>query len=109
MATNTFTIFVNTDMVLEVANLKDVVADTLITGATVTARVLDSGGSPVTGVADPITLTEIGGSSGLYRGTIPDTASITEGETGTIVITADGGTGLGGEWTLDWIAVLRSS
>lgn len=109
MATSQFTIFVNTDTVIEVKNLRNTITGALITGATVTARVLDSSDVAVTGVGDPLTLTEVPGNEGLYRATIPDTAAIVEGDTGTIVITADGGAGLSGEWTLDWVAVLRNS
>jgi hypothetical protein len=89
-------------MVLEVENLRDTVTDALITGADVSARVFDDLGSPVTGVPDPVELTEVVGGTGLYRGTIPDTAAIVEGDSGTIVLTADGGAGLGREWTLTY-------
>jgi len=102
MTTSAFHIFVNTDMVLEVENLRDTVTDALITGATVTARVLDDLDVAVTGVPDPITLTEVVGGTGLYRATIPDTAAIVEDDSGTIVLTADGGAGLGREWTLTY-------
>lgn len=96
-------LFENSDSVIVVSNLKDTIADVLLTGATVTARVLDSGGSPVSGVADPLTLTEIVSSNGLYRGTIPDTASLSDGDTGTIVVTADGGAGLQRVWTIPYV------
>jgi hypothetical protein len=108
MGTSTFQIFVNTDMVLAVENFTDSVSGALITGATVTADVFDSDDMLVTGAGSPITLVEVVGAVGLYRGTIPDTASIVVEDTGTIVITADGGAGLAGEWTLTWVAVLRT-
>jgi hypothetical protein len=95
-------IFVNTDMVLEVGNLRDSITDALITGATVTARVLDELDVLVVGTSDPITLTEVVGSAGLYRGTVPDTASLVAGDTGTIVLSADAGSGLNAEWTLNY-------
>lgn len=93
------TIYLDSDNVIEVSNLRDTIADVLLNttdypSLTVGARVLDSAGQAVSGVADPITLTEITGFKGLFRGTIPDTASFSNGDEGTVEVTADAGAGL---------------
>ena len=105
-SSGTFTLFENTDMVIKLRNLKDIVAGTLLTGATVTMRVLDSLGTIVTGIGDPVTFTEPG-ASGLYHGAIPDTTDIVFEDTGTIVIMADAGAGLHREWTFDWVCARK--
>ena len=92
-------VYLNSDNVIEVSNLRDTIADVLLNttdypGLTVTARVLTSAGVVVSGTADPITLTEVTGYKGLFRGTIPDTASFTNGDEGTVEVTADAGAGL---------------
>ena len=99
------TIFQNSDMSLEVTNLRDRATKALVTGATVTARVLDTAGDAVSGVPDPITLAEVAGSKGFYRGNIPDVAVTTIGQELTIVISVDAGANLAREWTLE--AVVR--
>lgn len=99
------TIHLTTDMLTLVKNLRDArlpVGENLLTGATVTARVLfrvdQSGdvvaGDPVPGVPDPITLTEEAGKVAVYVGTIPDTAALAVGDEVQVVITADAGPGL---------------
>lgn len=101
-----FTFFENTDMVIKVRNLKDTVAGTLITGATVTMRVLDSGGTIVGSIGDPVTFVEQA-TSGLYHGAVPDTTDIVFEDTGTVVISADAGSGLAREWTFDWVCAQK--
>lgn len=76
------------DNVIELCELKDTTTGALVTGATVTARVLDTAGSPVSGVPDPITFTEVAGRSGLYRGTIPEGAGYANGDDVTVKVTA---------------------
>lgn len=99
------TIHVTTDMLTLVRNLRDArlpVGQNLLSGATVTARVLfrvdQSGdfnaGDPVPSVPDPITLTEESSKMGVYVGTIPDTADLEAGDEVQVVITANAGAGL---------------
>lgn len=106
------TIHVTTDMLALVRNLRDArlpVGANLLSGATVTARVLfivdQSGGNspddPVPGVPDPITLTEESGKLGVYVGTIPDTADLEAGDEVKVIITANAGAGLLRTFRLD--------
>ena len=96
-------LFQGSDMALEVANLKNKLTGELVTGATVTASIFDAAGDAVSGAGNPITLAEITGFDGLYRGTLPDAAVLVIGDLGTIVYTASGGAGLAREWTLEYV------
>ncbi len=103
MASYDHIFFENTDMTMKVVNLRKEVTKVLQEGSTVTARVLDSAGDPVTGIDDPIVFTEPTGFKGLYHGEIPDTASLVNGDTGTIVWTANSGAGFAREWTETYV------
>ena len=103
MASFDHDLFENTDMVLKAVNLRDKITLALQTGATVTARVLDELGAAVVGVSDPIVFVEQVGFSGLYHGPLPDTASLVNGDTGTILWIADAGAGLHREWTETYV------
>jgi len=78
----------NSDNTITVRNFKNVVSDALQTGATVTMDVLDSDSMAVSMAGNPISLTEVAGRSGLYRGTIPNAAVLVLGDEGTIEVTA---------------------
>jgi len=87
-------VFIGSDNLVEIRNLRDEVAGVLLEGAAVTARVLDAAsGDPVAGVPDPVAFVEVSGFKGLYRGVIPDAATLTVGQRLKIEITADGGAG----------------
>jgi len=103
MASFDHILFENTDMVMKIINLRDEITQVLQTGATVTARVLDSLGVPVVGISDPVTFVEQSGFKGLYHGAIPDTASLSNADTGTILFVADAGVGLHREWTETYV------
>lgn len=70
----------------------------VISGATVTATVKTTTGGVVSG-ATGVTVSETT-TSGLYTGTIGSSASISEGETYEVEVTADGGSDGKGFWTL---------
>ncbi len=103
MASYDHIFFENTDMTPKVINLRKEVTKVLQEGSTVTARVLDSAGVAVVGISDPVTFTEPSGKKGLYHGDIADTASLTNGDTGTIVWTANSGAGFAREWTETYV------
>ncbi len=88
------------DNVLEVLQLTDVVAASPVTGATVTAEIRDANGALVPSTA--ISLPEDGGSPADYRGTFPaaSTANLVVGDCYSVLIDANGGTGLRRRWTL---------
>lgn len=103
MASFDHDLFENTDMVMKVVNLRNKVTKQLQTGAAVTARVLDELGAAVAGISDPVVFVEQVGKKGLYHGQIPDTATLVNGDTGTILWVADAGAGLHREWTETYV------
>lgn len=104
MATYDNTLFENTDMTLKVVNLRNKLTGALVTGATVTVRVLDSAGVIVAGTDDPITVVEQAAPQvGLYHAPLADTASLVAEDTGTFEYTADAGAGLHREWVETWV------
>ena len=93
----------NSDDSIIVEQLKNTLTGALVTGATVEATVLDEADMPVAGIPSPVTLTEQTSPVGTYIGNVPDTASLSDGDTGNVVVTADAGAGLHREWTLSYI------
>lgn len=68
-------LYLDTDHVITVTGLKDS-DDAAVTGATVTAKIINSSdGSEVSGATWPVTLT--GDGAGNYTGQLPDEVSIT--------------------------------
>jgi len=88
------TLVLLSDNLLKLDGLKN--SDTLawINTATVTARVLKPDGAEVAGPTWPVTLAYEAASNGVYKGTLPDTMTLTAGWQVTIEITADAGAGL---------------
>ena len=97
------TFFENSDDTIFVRQLRNQKTGLLVTGATVEADVFDNLGAPVAGVPTPITFVEDSAITATYTGDVPDTASLADGDEGTVVITADAGAGLHREWTLTYI------
>ena len=103
MASYDHILFENTDMTPKIVNLRNKITKVLVEGATVTAIVYDSTGTPVTGISNPIVFVEQVGYKGLYHGALPDTASLVDGDTGTILFVTDAGAGLHREWTETYV------
>lgn len=95
-------LWVSNDNLLQVGTTANKLTDradgSVISGATVTATVKTTTGGVVSG-ATGVTLSETT-TSGVYAGTIGSSASINEGETYEVEVTADGGTDGKGFWTL---------
>ena len=88
-------VLLGSDMIIEVANLKNSLTKTLLTGATVTAEVFASDGTtPIAGFTNPITLAEVSSKKGLYQGTLPDVAVVSLGDKLKIEVISDAGAGL---------------
>lgn len=86
-------LFTDNDMIVEATGVADEDGNT-ITGATGTAQVYES--DRTTTVGSQITLADQGG--GEYRGTIPDSLSITEGRIYHVKVTITDGTRDGVFW-----------
>ncbi len=73
-------LYLDSDNLLRVKNLRNVSTGGLVSGASVTAQVLDQSNMVVGGIPDPITLSAVVGRNGWYEGVIPDTADVSIGE-----------------------------
>lgn len=95
--------FENSDDTIFVEQLRNQRTGALVGGATVEANMFDDMGVPVVGAPAPISFTEDPSITATYTGDVPDTASLSDGDEGTVVITADAGAGLHREWTLTYV------
>lgn len=86
------TAYLNSDNVISISGLKDVIADTYINSATVQVTLKDANGNNVSGETWPLAMNYISASNGIYRATLTDTLSVSAGSY-TAVVTADDGAG----------------
>ncbi|KKK68278.1 hypothetical protein LCGC14_2945670 [marine sediment metagenome] len=91
-------IFNKNDNLLEVVGLKNVVTDTFINTATVTATLVDSKDVNVVGESWPITLSYVAASDGLYQAILKDTMTLVSGGLYTAKIDADDGPNKRAHW-----------
>jgi hypothetical protein len=78
----------NNDNLLQVLGLKNSLTGLVISDAVITANVLDSTNTLVSGVTWPLTLNYISGTSGIYRVVLPASLNLISGKFYTINITA---------------------
>ncbi len=102
MADPKLVLFLLSDGYLEIQNLRDRQTQVLVEGGTITAVVKDSAGVAVGSVPNPVTFVEVAGSKGLYRGPIPDDASFSNGDEGTVTFTCLDSGGVKRTVTLDY-------
>jgi len=86
----TLTLYVGNDSVLTLSGLINSVDSTYINSATVTYSLVDSNGATV----DSGSMAYVASSNGIYRATLADTLSLTAGDSYTVIVDADGGSGL---------------
>ena len=92
-------LYVGNDNLLKVVGLQNSNDGSFLNGITVqVVEILDADGNQVTGETWPQTLDYVVASDGDYRATLADTINLTAGESYTVVLVADGGTGLKGRW-----------
>lgn len=94
-------LYMNSDNLMKVSNLRDfsLANKPLVSGATVTARVLDATTGAV--IVSGLSLPAISGKVGCYQGTIPSTVVFTEGQLVFVEITADAGAGKKRIWKIE--------
>ena len=102
-------IYISNDNILELNGLKDEVAGTFINSATVTVTLVDSDGTEVVGDTWPKTMSYATSSDGIYRATLLDTLTLTEGACYTAKVIADGGAGLQAYFETPIYAALRTT
>lgn len=73
-------IFDKNDNLLELVDLKDVVADAFVNAATVVVTLVDKDGTEVVGEAWPLTMLYAAASNGLYRVVLKDTLTYIAGD-----------------------------
>lgn len=84
---------INSDNLIIADNVRNLATGSNINNAVVTVSVSAANGTPVSGVSWPITMAFVTGSSGKYRGTLPDNLVVTENATyfGVVVVSAGAG------------------
>jgi hypothetical protein len=102
-------LYLSNDNLLSVENLKNAATSVYINDATVTATLKDKLGVNVVGQSWPLTLGFVASSNGVYRGTLEDGLSLTEGETYTAEINADAGSDQIANWSIQLTATKRTS
>lgn len=100
------TAYIDNDNLLKLTALKNAATGAYINDATVNATLYDPAGTVVSG-ADNFSLTPTG-TSGEYRATLPDTLSLVPGNY-RLVVTANAGAGLQGNWPLAVTVDYRTS
>jgi len=84
---------INSDNLIIADNVKNLATGANINDAVVTVSVSAANGVAVSGVSWPVTMAFVTGSSGLYRGTLPDSLVVTENTKyfGVVVVSAGQG------------------
>ena len=103
-----YVMFVDNDMLVEVDKLQDSSDDSFLNAATVTAVLKDENGTNVTGQIMPISMSYVSASDGKYQGIFDSVVALSDGDCGTIEITAAEGT-LDAFWTLSYRVKKRVS
>lgn len=101
-------LYVGNDNIIEVDGLKNDLTGTDLNGATVTVTLKDAVGANVAGGSWPLAMPHVASSHGLYRATLGYGLSLVDGARYTAAITADGGSGLRANWSVECVARTRN-
>lgn len=102
---DTNVLYLATDHVLEVPVLTNGLTGATVTGATVTATLLDGADLPVTGQTWPLLLQEDAAVPGRYLGTLSAALAVTDRQRLKAVVVADAGAGLKRTWYMPVVAL----
>jgi len=97
-------LLVNSDNVIQLTELKNLVDGAYLNGATVTVTIVDSDGVDVTGETWPLSMPYVASSDGVYRANLADTISFVAECKYTATVIADAGADGKREWVTDVIA-----
>lgn len=100
--------WVDNNMILEVADLKNKLTGAFLNAATVTATLRDAAGATIGGQSWPLTLAYVASSNGVYRATLPYDLQIEVRDRLTATISVNAGGGLRARWVLDCVAADRA-
>ena len=95
------TLNINSDNVIELRGLKDVISGDTITSATVTVT-LKQGGTNVSGATWPLSMPHV--ASGLYRAILPDALVLNANLAYIATVVADNGADQHKEWCIPYSA-----
>jgi len=87
-------LIINSDNLIIADNVRNLATGSNINDAVVTVTVSGANKVAVSGVSWPVTMAFVTGSSGKYRGTLPDTLVVTENTKYFGVVIVSGGAGL---------------
>ena len=96
------TLNINSDNIIELRGLKDVITGTVITGATVTVTLKNASGTEVSGATWPLTMAHAG--NGLYRAILPNELVLNANLAYVATIIADNGADQHKEWCVPYSA-----
>lgn len=109
---NRLEVYVGNDNILELSGLRDGTVAVASAGdyansqTGVVMNIVDANSAIVAG-GTALSLSYVSGTSGLYRGTLPDTLSITAASKYRALVTADIGAGKLGYWDVTLLAMTR--
>lgn len=101
-------VYVANDNLIELRALKNAATGAFVNNATAAVTLRDVHGRDVVGETWPLTLGYVAASDGIYRATLADTLDLVRGLEYVAHVTADGGAGLKGAWTVPLRAELRT-
>ena len=102
-------LYMDNDNLLSVTGLKNASSGSYMNDATVTATLVDSTGTTVTGQTFPVTLSYVADTDGNYQATLDDALSLTEGSVYTATISATTSSGLTASWEVAMKAIKRTA
>lgn len=91
-------LYLDSNNVIELQGLTNVLDDSIVTGATVTAVVTDYAGTPTEGQLWPVVMTESGETPGTYSGTLETTIELQVNRTYRARVTAVTSDGVQKTW-----------
>lgn len=102
------TVFVANTNILDLIGLKSAVEDAFINDADVTVTIKDTDGTEVTGASWPVTMDNVAGSDGDYRGVVVDGLGFTAGARYIAFIEVDAGPDRIGHWEFAFVPKTRT-
>ena len=102
-------LYIDNDNLLSVTGLKNASSGSYMNDATVTATLVDSTGTTVTGQTFPVTLSYVADTDGNYQATLEDALSLNEGSVYTATISATTSSGLSASWQMTMKAIKRTA
>lgn len=101
-------IYMQSDNVITVSEVKNALTDAYINNATVTCTLKDSAGVNVLGQTWPLTLSYVSASNGVYKGTLEDGLTLVRGRYYVAHVDIDAGSDLIDHIEIGYTAAIKS-